>query len=96
MCVFDGKILKQMEGAAIVVRLAGELTGLFIVWWQNQFKRKMKREVIELMLFTRYVDDIVIVMRHGTEEHTVEEMMKKIQVLANTIHPSIRDIRLPK
>ncbi|KAJ8037510.1 hypothetical protein HOLleu_18339 [Holothuria leucospilota] len=46
-------MLRQTEGAATGVVLAGDLASLFMVWWQTEFKRIMEREMVELLLFTR-------------------------------------------
>ena len=89
---FNGKLYQQNKGGAIGVGLAGEVANLFMVWWDRQFKIKLENENIPLKMYSRYVDDIETVVKAVQCESGENDKatMEKLQILANSIHPSIK------
>ena len=53
----DGEIRRQLNGGAIESVLIGDNARLFMMRWDNKFKRKLKALGIKLKLYLRYVDD---------------------------------------
>ena len=43
------------------MKAAGDIAGLFMVWWDRVFKRKVEEEGIDMKMYARYVDDENIV-----------------------------------
>ena len=78
------------------MKAAGDIAGLFMVWWDREFKKRVKDEHIDMKLYTRYVDDENIVCKAvpETESNTGEEpderTMKRLQEIGNGVHPSIQ------
>lgn len=93
---FNDQIRKQEKGGAIGVKAAGDIAGLFMIWWDREFKSKVEEEGINMKLYARYVDDETIVSDAIPEDDTNkdqeadERTMKKLQEIANAIHPSIQ------
>ena len=83
VCKFNGQLYKQLKGGAIGVGIAGDVATLFMVWWDRELRSKFPT----FRMYARYVDDIDVVVETDDDDGTT---MKKIQVVANTIHPSIR------
>ena len=94
--VFNGEVRKQSKGGAIGVKAAGDIAGLFMIWWDREFKERVRTEGLQMKLYTRYVDDETIVCKaveentENKEEEPDKRTMKKLQEIANSIHPSIR------
>ena len=89
---FNGKLYKQVQGGAIGVGLAGEVANLFMVWWDRQLKQKLTERNIMPVMYSRYVDDVDLVAK-GMDPESMEnekQTMETIQVIANSVHPSIR------
>ena len=55
-----GRIFKQREGSAIGVDMSVEGASLYMLTWDDQFLKKLKKLGIKVELYFRYVDDIVI------------------------------------
>ena len=93
--VFNGEVRKQSKGGAIGVKAAGDIAGLFMIWWDREFKERVRTEGLQMKLYTRYVDDETIVCKaveentENKEEEPDKRTMKKLQEIANSIHPSI-------
>ena len=93
---FNDQIRKQENGGAIGVKAAGDIAGLFMIWWDRRFKSKVEQQGIDMKLYARYVDDETIVCDAIPEDETNdrqeadERTMKKLQSIANAIHPSIQ------
>jgi hypothetical protein len=94
--VFNGEVRKQSKGGAIGVKAAGDIAGLFMVWWDRKFKERVRTEGLQMKLYTRYVDDETIVCKavketaENKDEEPDKRTMKKLQEIANSIHPSIQ------
>ena len=89
---FNQKYYKQQNGGAIGVGVAGEVANLFMVYWERQLLERMVGSGMLQKLYSRYVDDIEVVVKSvkpGSETEE-KETMEKIQQIANDIHPSIR------
>ena len=90
---FNNKLYQQNEGGAIGVGIAGDVANLFMVWWDKQLKEKLANNNIIPLLYSRYVDDIDLVVKPIPQENEDEKdkaMMNKIKEIANTIHPNIK------
>ena len=92
---FNHKYLKQQEGGAIGVGLAGEIANGFMVWWDREFKSRVQQKGVSLKLYSRYVDDIDLVSTKVSNadlssSQAEKETMEFLQKVANEIHPSIR------
>ena len=59
--VFNGEIRKQSKGGAIGVKAAGDIAGLFMIWWDRKFNERVREEGLQIKLYIRYVDDEPIV-----------------------------------
>ena len=94
--IYNDQIRKQENGGAIGVKAAGDIAGLFMVWWDREFKSKVEEEGINIKLYARYVDDETIISDTIPEDETNkdqeadERTMKTLQEIANAIHPSIQ------
>ena len=60
---FNDEIRKQENGGAIGVKAAGDIASLFMIWWDQEFIKKVQEEQIDMKLYTRYVDDENIVCK---------------------------------
>ena len=58
---FNNKLFKQTKGGAIVSELTGEVSGLYMVLWDQKFLKKLKGLGIVPRLYVRYVDDTLII-----------------------------------
>ena len=97
--VFNNECFKQLNGGAIRVSIAGDVANLFMVWWDKELKIPLTSEQIILPLYSRYVDDGNIAVKYNHQnsmeeievdnEKTEKEIMEKIKIIANSIHPSI-------
>lgn len=83
VCQFNDHLFKQLKGGAIGVGIAGDVAILMMVWWDKQLKSKCPN----VQMYARYVDDIDVVVETDDDDETA---MKRIQTVANEIHPSIR------
>ena len=80
-----------MKGGAIGVGVAGHAANVFMIWQDRKLNQMLKQSDIEVQLFSRYVDDIVIVakiVKSNPGEPKGREAMRKIQEMANDIHES--------
>ena len=59
---FDGTVRKQAKGGAIGLQLTGVLAQIFMVWWDREFKARVKRLGIPLYMYKRYVDNINVIV----------------------------------
>ena len=84
VCKFKDELYKQLKGGAIGVSVAGDIAQLFMVWWDNQLKERLQG----LRMYGRYVDDIAPFVIESTDDE--ETTMKRVQYIANSIHPSIK------
>lgn len=82
-----------MKGGGIGVGIAGDVSNLFMVWWD----RKLYKEIIDKGLvmkhYCRYVDDTNVVIKaiqSMEDKEKDENTMLKIQEIANSIHSSIK------
>ena len=93
---FHDQIRKQQNGGAIGVKAAGDIAGLFMVWWDREFKARVREEEIDMKMYTRYVDDETVVCKAipgGPEDigkEPDELTMNKLKEIGNSIHPSIQ------
>ena len=89
---FNKKYYKQCKGGAIGVSIAGDVANLFLVWWDNELKRKMRENGIIVKLYSRYVDDGNIVVKlidNKVGDDKEKEIMNRVKDIANSIHESI-------
>ena len=88
---FEGNYYKQKSGAAIGVKVAGEVCKLFLVAWDRQLKRNLTLNNISYCLYSRYVDDgLFVVKGNNNPESSEKEIMMKIKEIANCIEPSMQ------
>ena len=94
---FDGKVMRQKRGGPIGLGLTGDVAQIFMVWWDQQKIKKLEANGMRVLLYLRYVDDIIVVVRDMSVNQDVggaqprdETNMLKVQEVANTIHPSIQ------
>ena len=93
---FGGVIRRQAQGGPIGLSLTGDVAQVVMAWWDREMIDKLEREGVEVLLYSRYVDDINTALRcSGSELHDAglpndETNMQLFQRLANTIHPSIQ------
>ena len=94
---FDGKVMRQKRGGPIGLGLTGDVAQIFMVWWDQQMIKKLEANGMRVLLYLRYVDDIIVVVRDMSVNQDVggaqprdETNMLKVQEVANTIHPSIQ------
>ena len=59
---FNSKCYKQSEGGAIGVAVAGDVAVLFMSWWDRQLLQRLSQEHFTTHLYSRYVDDINILV----------------------------------
>jgi hypothetical protein len=90
---FGSEIRKQQNGGAIGVKAAGDIAGLFMVWWDRTFM-ELAKDILKM--YCRYVDDeplVAKVIPKCSEDDTSkddERTMRKLQQIANSIHQSIQ------
>ena len=65
---FREELRKQKEGGAIGIDLTGELAKIYMTWWDKELLKKLEELAIDLILYKRYVDDIVITVKKIIEE----------------------------
>ena len=47
-----------MKGGPIGLKLTGTLAQVFMIWWDDMFRQKLRNIGIDTVLYKRYVDDI--------------------------------------
>ena len=93
---FNDEIRKQTNGGAIGVKAAGDIAALFMTWWDRAFLEKVNQVLKGMNLYLRYVDDEYVICEiipeteENQEQRPDERTMKKLQEIANGIHPSIQ------
>ena len=60
---FDGKVMRQKRGGPIGLGLTGDVAQIFMVWWDQQMIKKLEANGMRVLLYLRYVDDIIVVVR---------------------------------
>ena len=77
---FNGEVRKQKNGGAIGVKAAGDIAGLFMIWWDRTFLRRVQEEGLSMKMYTRYVDDETIVAKSidGGDGNPDERTMTKM------------------
>ena len=82
---FDGKMRKQSKGGPIGLDLTGDLAQIFMMWWDREFLRRLERQGIRVLLYKRYVDDIIIVFK-APDKRTkfVKEGQQKGRLVVST------------
>ena len=58
-----GDIRRQEEGGSIGSDLTGEVARLYMLEWDQVYIHLLRKLGISLDLFSRYVDDMVIILR---------------------------------
>ena len=93
---FNDEVKKQANGGAIGVKAAGDIATLFMAWWDKAFLEKVNEILKGMNLYLRYVDDEYVICEiipeneDNHEQEPDERTMKKLQEIANGIHPSIQ------
>ena len=89
---FNGEMRRQEKGGPIGLALTGDVAQILMAWWDRQLIQKLETKEMKVLLYLRYVDDIVMVnknMKDDGDKPRDEANMKIVQTIANTIHPSI-------
>ena len=60
----DSQIWKQRKGGTIGSDDNGKLARLYMMTWDKKFFKKLKVLGIAMSLYSRYVDDILMVLPH--------------------------------
>ena len=60
---FAGQLKRQRQGGPIGMELTGVVAQVFMVWWDRQFKERLRNLNRQLKLHERYVDDSNVVGR---------------------------------
>ena len=60
--IFDNDIKLQRKGGPIGLYLTGTLAQIFMLWWDRELRTKLKDLDMECSMYTRYVDDITMVI----------------------------------
>ena len=92
---FKEELRKQKEGGAIGIDLTGELAKIYMTWWDKELLAKLRELEIDPILYKRYVDDIVIIVKkllEGAEESEEPDKItiEKIKEIGESIHRSIK------
>ena len=58
-----GDIRQQSEGGSIGSDLTGEVTRIYMLQWEENFRKKCRKAGINWDLYGRYVDDMFLAMR---------------------------------
>ena len=58
---FASEIRRQKEGGAIGMELTGVVAQIFMVWWDREFRKRLRELEIQVELHERYVDDTNLV-----------------------------------
>ena len=58
---FGDIIRKQKDGGPIGLALTGEIADCYLVNWDKKLKRKLEAAGIDLMMYERYKDDIIVI-----------------------------------
>ena len=75
MCTYNNRILKQTKGGAIGVGIAGDVSNVFMIWWDRRMNSLCMKHDIELKMYSRYVDDSNLVIKtkkEGDEEVNIQ------------------------
>ena len=89
---FNGEMRRQEKGGPIGLALTGDVAQILMAWWDRQLIEKLESREMKVLLYLRYVDDIVLVsknMKNDDSKPKDEANMSIVQNVANTIHPSI-------
>ena len=54
---FDGKLYKQEDGGPIGDELSQAVARLVMIWWDEMFLDRCQKLDMNVMMYTRYVDD---------------------------------------
>ena len=92
---FREELRKQKEGGAIGIDLTGELAKIYMTWWDKELLKRLEELGIDLIVYKRYVDDIMIAVRKIIEEFRQgeeddETTIERIRVIGESIHQSIK------
>ena len=55
---FSGEYWKQSRGGPIGLDLTGAIAQIFMIWWDTEFKERVRTQLHEVTMLKRYVDDI--------------------------------------
>jgi hypothetical protein len=86
-----GKMYKQTAGGSIGSTLTGETSRVYMLDWDSIFLSKVKKLLIVIDLYKRYVDDITIVMssiKKGWRFNPNTDTMEHSEDLANSDNDS--------
>ena len=90
---FNGESRRQEKGGPIGLGLTGDVAQIFMAWWDKQLIKKLEEKGMRVLLYKRYVDDIILVVKNtvATEcgRPRDESNMLIVQETANNIHTSI-------
>ena len=91
---FNGEMRRQAKGGPIGLALTGDVAQILMAWWDRQLIEKLEAAGMKVLLYKRYVDDIILVVRNtvrgqSSSKPRDEANMCTVQEVANTIHPSI-------
>ena len=60
---FDNQIYKQSNGGSIGSELTGEVSRVYMLRWDRKLMKKLDKLGWEVILYKRYVDDILVAVR---------------------------------
>ena len=58
MYTFDNQMMRQQQGGPIGLDLTGTVAQIFMIWWEDELRRRLEDVQISLTMHKRYVDDI--------------------------------------
>ena len=61
--IFNGVPRKQSKGGPIGLSLTGDVAQVFMCWWDRELIERAEEEGIQMLLYTRFVDDIDTITR---------------------------------
>ena len=78
---FDGKTFIQGKGGSIGSELTGELARLYMLLWDRKYLDRLKSLGIKVILYKRYVDDVIIITERVKETYTFngKSMVRKAE-----------------
>ena len=88
---FNGKVYRQEKCGAIGLDLVGVVASIYMDHWHKKLIEILLEERIFPKMYKRYVDNIDLILKVGNSSlKSEEEVMKFIQIKANTIDKNIQ------
>ena len=74
----NGEIRRQSDGSPIGLDISVEITGLYMSSWDRKFLSLCKRTGLKILLYKRYVDDTVILLKEINPGWVWDQKSKKM------------------